>query len=357
MIDMRRTYMAIFLVLLLVVAGCGTSNSNNTNNASSDNATNVGDADKKIRVAYYVNGVLGDKGYLDSVQRGMDNVNQIMGVETKTVIGGSNQADWPAGLETLVSSGKYDIIVVGSGQMIDVTKEIAAKYPKQQFIFFDDVIKDVPNVYSMTYSQSEGSFLAGAFAALVSSSTELQGANPDKLIGFVGGMDIPIVNDFKYGYEQGAQYIDPAFKVVASYVGDFNNAPKAKELSLAQYNTQNVDIIYNVAGGSGLGILEAGAGIGKYSIGVDGNQNVLYPGSVLTSMMKNVEKSIARAFDLYRKGTLPFGTSELLGLKESGVELAKDDLYEQYVPQSIRDRMKEIEGDLINGKIVVKSSL
>ncbi|TJY43330.1 BMP family ABC transporter substrate-binding protein [Cohnella pontilimi] len=344
----------LLLSIVLVLSACGKAN-NNTSPAPGGSAN--APAGKKINAVFYVNGTLGDKGFFDSAQRGMVKAGKELGINVKSVEGGTNQADWAAGLESLVSSKKYDVVVVGTSQMIDIVKDIAARYPDEKFIFFDDVIEGMPNVYSMLYSQSEGSFLAGAFAALVTENTELKAANPDKVIGFVGGMDIPIINDFKAGYEQGAHYIDPGVKVVASYIGDFANAPKGKELALSQFNTQKADIVYQVAGGAGLGALEASKNVGKYSIGVDGNQNPLYPGNVLTSMAKNIDASVVRALGLYQQGTLAFGTNEVLGLKEGGIGLSKDDLYAKYVPKSIQDKMTDIENKLASGEIQVKSIL
>jgi basic membrane protein A len=358
---------ALVMSLVLVLAACGGSGKNNggTTNSeppastSSDNgAKDAAPAGgEQIKAVYYVNSTLGDKSFFDSAQAGMERAVAELGISSKTVEGGINPSDWAAGLEAVVASGNYNVVVVGTSQMIDVTKELAARYPDIKFIFFDSLIEGVPNIYSMLYSQSEGSFLAGAFAAMVTTSTELDNANPDKVVGFVGGMDIPIINDFLSGYEQGAKYVDPDVKVVASYVGDFTSAPKAKELAMAQIDSQKADIIFNVAAGAGLGTLEGANEKGVYSIGVDSNQNPLYPGSVLTSMLKNVDQSIYRAFDLMIKGELPFGTGEVLGMKEGAVGLAKDELYEQYVPQSIKDRMIEIEQKLANGEITVESAL
>ncbi len=333
----------LFLSIALILAACGKSGGSGGKG--------------EISAVYYVNGTLGDKGFFDSAEAGIQEAVKVLGIKAKTVEGGNNQADWEAGLESLVASKDYNVVVVGTSQMTDIVKDLAGRYPDVKFIFFDDVIKDVPNVYSMLYSQSEGSFLAGAFAALITTSTELKGANPDKAIGFIGGMDIPIINDFKAGYEQGAQYVDKDVKVVASYVGDFANAPKAKELTLAQFNTQKADISFNVAGGAGLGLLEAANEKGVYSIGVDMNQNPLYPGSVLTSMLKNVDESVFRAFYLLKKDELKFGVNEVLGMKEGGVGLAKDDLYLLHVPKSIQAKMKEIEDKLSSGEITVKSIL
>ncbi|QJD85761.1 BMP family ABC transporter substrate-binding protein [Cohnella herbarum] len=354
----------IVLSIVLVISGCGNSNNKSSESpaaspSASPSASN-GSAPapaSDINALYYVNSTLGDKSFFDSAQAGMDKAVKELGIKAKTVEGGANSADWASGLEAVVASNKYNVVVVGTSQMIDVTKDLASRYPDIKFIFFDDLIEGVPNVYSMLYSQSEGSFLAGAFAALVTTNTELKGANPEKVVGFVGGMDIPIINDFKSGYEQGAAYVDKDVKVVTSYVGDFVNAPKGKELGLAQIDSQKADIVFGVASAAGLGTLEGANEKGVYSIGVDANQNPLYPGSVLTSMMKNVDQSIFRAFELMVKGELAFGSGEVLGIKEGGVGIAKDEMYEKYVPQSIRDKMTEIEDKLGKGEITVKSSL
>jgi len=345
---------AVLVCIVVALAACG-SQGGAADNEAVNRKEEAGDT--KVKAAFYVNGTLGDKGFFDSAQRGMQRAKEELAIEVKTVEGGPNQADWSAGLESLAAGGQYDVIVAGTIDMSDIVTDIATRYPEQRFIYFDKEIKDVPNVYSMQYSQSEGSFLAGAFAALATQSAELEGANADKVIGFIGGMDIPIINDFRSGYEQGARYVDPEVQVIASYVGDFYNAPKGNEIALAQFQTQQADIIYVAAGGAGLGALEASKAAGKYAIGVDSNQNPLYPGNVLTSMLKNVDVSVFRALDLFRLGEVPFGTSEVLGIQEGGIGLAKDVLYESYVPQSIRTRMTEIEEKLSNGEIRVESIL
>ncbi|MFB9324589.1 BMP family protein [Paenibacillus aurantiacus] len=342
----------VALSIMLTATACGNGDSSSESTPASANGGAA-----KVKVAYYVDGMLGDKGFFDSAQRGVDKAAKELGMDVKTVEGGTNQADWAAGLESLVASNKYDVIVVGTSNMTDIVRELAPRYPDEKFIYFDDNIGDIPNIYSMLYAQSEGSFLAGAFAALVTESTELAAANPEKTIGFIGGMDIPIINDFKAGYEQGAKYVDPDVKVVSSYVGDFANAPKGKELALAQMNGQQADIVFQVAGGAGLGTLEAGNEAGKYTIGVDSNQNALYPGSVLTSMMKNIDASVFRALELFQQGKLEFGKNEVLGIEEGGVGLAKDDLYASKVPQSIQDRMAEIEAKVASGEIKIDSIL
>jgi basic membrane protein A len=311
----------------------------------------------KTKVVHYVSGKIGDKGFFDSAERGMQKAHNVYGYDTSTVVGGERSEEWASGLEKLAASGEYSIILVGTSPMREVVKDLAVRYPKQRFIFYDDRIEGLPNVYSMLYSQSEGSFLAGAFAAMVTEDSGLKGANKEKIIGFIGGMNNDITMDFQEGYEQGAAYIDPEVKVVESYVGDFQNSQKAEKLALQQYRSEGADIIFNVAGRAGLGILKAGHDEGKYTIGVDSNQNPLYPGSVLTSMLKNVDESVFRALSLERSGSLPYGKAEVLGVKEDCIGLARDNLYEQYVPEPIKENMKDIEGKIANGDIRVKSHL
>lgn len=350
----RSMISMLLLAMVLMISACG---SNNSNSGTSSNATESSSSTQsELSVLYFVNATLGDKSFYDSAQAGLDRAVKDFGIQAKTIEGGVNQADWASTLEAAVSTGKYNVVLLGTSQMAEITKELATQYPDIQFIFFDDLLDSNENIYSMLYAQSEGAFLAGAFAALATTSTELSNANADKTIGFIGGMDIPIINDFLSGYKQGAAYVDPSVEVVASYVGDFTSAPKAKELALSQINTQKVDIIFNVASGAGLGTLEGANEKGIYSIGVDSNQNALYPGSVLTSMLKNVDNTVYRAIDLLIKGEIP-KSSEVLGMKEDAVGLAKDELYDQYVPQSIKDKMTEIEQKLASGEIVVKSEL
>jgi basic membrane protein A and related proteins len=353
----------VILVCFGLLAGCFSDSSSNRSpggtGAGEPAATdgNGNTKNKKIRVVHYVSGKLGDKGFFDSAERGLQKANYIYGYDTSTVVGGEHAEEWAAGLEKLAASGVYSIILVGTTPMRDVVIDLARRYPNQRFIFYDDRIEGLPNVYAMSFSQSEGSFLAGAFAAMVTTESELKGTNKDKTIGFIGGMKNEVIADFLDGYKQGAAFIDPEVKIVEDYVGDFLNESRAEKLALQQFRSEGVDIIYNVAGGAGLGILKAGNKVRKYTIGVDSNQNPLYPGSVLTSMLKNLDESVFRALSLERGGNLPYGKWEVLGVKEGCIGIARDKLYEQYVPESIKVNMKDIEGKIANGEIQVLSYL
>ena len=307
-----------------------------------------------LSVVFYANGSFGDNAYFDGNKEGVLRAEKELGVKAKLIEGGSDQADYQPAIEALAVSGEYDIIVTLTGKTSDIVLELADKYPEQDFFVMDTTMTEVrPNIFNAMYNQCEGSFLAGAFAALVTTSTELEGSNPDKVIGFIGVMDSPTINDFYDGYEQGAHYVDSEIEVLKSYVGDAVNAPKAKELAMAMYNSQNADIIFNVGASAGLGTLEAGNEAGKYTIGVDINQNGIYPGSVLTSMLKTSGTGIYNAIELYQKGELEMGTSQLWGIKENCIGLATDELYEQYVPDSIKQEMEKITTALMNGEIEV----
>ena len=337
-----RTLLTLCMLMIIMISGCRQAKST------------ISDAND-IDVAFYVAGILGDEDYFDDAKRGLEKARDELGINIKVVEGGVNQTDWAAGFESLVASEKYDVVLTGTSAMMDITKDVANRYEDQKIIFFDDKIEGIDNVYSMHYSTNEGAFIAGVFAALVTTSDELEGANDEKVIGFLGGMDIPVIENFRVGYEQGAHYVDEEVDIVASYVGDWTNAAKAKELALAMYNTQKVDIAYNVAGGSGFGLCEASYEIGKYSIGVT-EQPKLYPGSTLLAVNTKLGESIFRSIDLYTKDELEFGGAELLGVGEGIIQVDKNDLYEKHVPEGIREELDAVIKDFEAGEIEVLSA-
>jgi basic membrane protein A len=218
------------------------------------------------------------------------------------------------------------------------------------------------NVYSILYAQNEGSFLVGALAAMVTSS-DMPKANSEKVIGFLGGMDIPVINDFKVGYIQGAQYVDPDVKVLVSYANSFSDPGKGKELVLAQYE-QGADIAFNVAGETGIGLLDAAKDKDRYAIGVDSDQYFLFQetdpdkaANIVTSMMKNVDDSLYRAIKLHLEGNLPVGEAEVLGIAEGGVGVADNENYQKLIPAEFREKVKELEEKIVSGEIAIETAI
>jgi basic membrane protein A len=329
--------------------------------------------DEPLRITYVVNGVLGDKSFFDSGQRGMDMIMDEYDAEVNTVELGIDPANWESGLlDAMADSDSYDILVAGTFQMIDYLAAHAHEYPDKTFIFFDApmpydnpevCVEGCANVYSITYNQNEGSFLAGVFAAAASSvgalGEEFAGAAP--VIGSVGGQDIPVINDFMVGYEQGACLVNPETTSLVQYAGGWNDPARGKEIALAMYE-QGASIVFQIAGGTGVGVFEAAAEQGRYAIGVDSDQATIILDTdpdqaerILTSMMKNVDLSLFRAIGLYIDGELPLGTAEGLGIAEQGVGLAVNDIYSEATPQEVQDLIAAVEEAVIAGDITVNT--
>lgn len=321
------------------------------------------------RVLNLINGTLGDKSFFDSAERGMVMVQEKLGLETKTIEMGYNPSEWKPTLEDMSNSGMYDLIVVGTWQMVDTLAEIAPYYPEITYIIYDTSMPfengNLDNVYAMTYKQNEGSFLAGALAAMVSTNADFEYSDSgSKLIGMLGGMDIAVINDFLVGYIEGAQYVDPEIRVTTSYVGAWNDPAKGKEFTLAMYR-QGADVVFAVAGETGNGVLEAAKEMDRWSIGVDSDMQLIYEekdmdivNHMLTSMLKNVDQSVYRAVELYLNDELPLGTTEALGLKEGAVGLANNKYFDKFLEENpdIAERLDELEQMILEGDILVSSA-
>jgi basic membrane protein A len=324
----------------------------------------AGFAAPKLRVVLYLNGTLGDKSFFDSANRGVQRVGKELPVTVKTIEGGYDSSRWEPDLAQLAESN-WDVVIAGTWQLQEALEKLAPKYPAKKFITFDTSVTyskgGLDNVYSILYKQNEGSFLVGALAAMVTNS-RMPLANGQKVVGFLGGMDIPVINDFKVGFEQGAKYVDPKMQVLVSYVGSFSDAAKGKELMLAQYD-QGADIAFNVAGQAGLGLLDAAKDKKRYAIGVDSDQYLLFKDSdpekasyIVTSMLKNVDYSLFRAIKGTLDGSITYGAAEALGIKDGGIGVAENDNFSKLISPDIRSKIKALEKKIISGEIKVDTA-
>ncbi len=326
--------------------------------------------DEPLRVVSVVNGVLGDKSFFDSAERGMEAIADEYDIEIDTVELGIDPANWESGLLDVMSqSDTYDILIAGTFQMIDFMAANAHRYPDKHFMFYDapmpydnaDVcVEGCANVYSMTYAQNQGSFLAGVYAAAITTSM-MEGTNDAAIIGAVGGQQIPVIDDFIVGYEQGACLVNPETQSIVQYAGNWNDPARAKEITLAMYE-QGADIVFQIAGGSGVGVFEAAQEQSRFAIGVDSDQAVIVAETdpdqaerILTSMLKNVDNSIFRAVTLHLEGTLPYGSSESLGIPEGGVGIAKNEFYDAATSDEIKAMVEAAEAAVVNGDIEVQT--
>lgn len=255
-----------------------------------------------------------------------------------------NDAQREQALRQFARRGANPIVVPGFswGAALET---VAPEFPDTNFAIIDMVV-DAPNVRSVIFDEHTGSFLVGALAALKSESGQ---------VGFVGGMDIPLIHKFFCGYAQGAMAVNPDIEVYENYTGTtpaaWNDPVTAGELAKAAFD-RGADVVYAAAGGSGLGVLQAAADTGNLAIGVDSNQNYIQPGSVLTSMLKRVDVAVANAFSDQMNGEWTSGF-QVMGLGNEGVGYAIDEYNEDLITDEMRETVADLSAKIQSGEIVV----
>ncbi|KWX77270.1 BMP family ABC transporter substrate-binding protein [Paenibacillus jilunlii] len=362
---MKKNVLALLLLAVMVlVTACGNNSSGNGNAANTGTNAEGGEAaaGDKLKVVLLIPGTLGDKSFFDAANSGLQKVKTELGAETKVVEMGADKTKWEPTFNDIAAED-WDVVISGGSEITEMFNATAEANPDKKFINYDTDIEEAPeNMYNMSYSTNEVSFLAGAVAALATQSN-MPNANKENVIGFVGGMDIPGINAFLVGYIQGAQYVDPEVKVAVSYAGDFVNPAKGKELSLIQYNS-GVDVIFNVAGGTGLGIFDAAKEKTKYAIGVDSDQAMLLKDTdsakanlIVTSAIKKIDMAILGAVKKLQDGTLEMGKRDVLGFVEDGVGIAENDIYKNVFPADLQAKVEEVKQKLISKEIKVDNAM
>ncbi len=356
----KKKIIASFLAMGLSVSMMVGCSSNNEESASNETSSD------KVKVKLLVTGALGDKGFNDSANAGIEKIKSQFSdkVEVEVVEMGFDQSKFEPSLID-ASESDADVIITGGWDMKEHVENTAELYQDKKYIVYDTDVNydeyDLQNVYSMTYKQNEAGFLAGALASLVTTS-DMEFANEEKKIGFVGARDTSaVINDFLVGYIDGAKFIDKDVKVEVSYVGSFTDTAKAKELTLAQYNN-GVDVVFTSAGPASAGSVEAAKDSKKYVIGVDSDQALAYEGKeeqsyIISSALKKVDNSLVDAMDKYLNDSLEFNTHVELGVKEDAVGLAENKIYEEKVKEEIRTKVNEVNEELKNDKIKVETAI
>ena len=260
----------------------------------------------------------------------------------------ANNAQIEQGMRKLVDKGASVVVAMGFA-MADAVGTVAAEYPDVNFTIIDVGWLDGKNIQQIEFREQEGSFLVGMIAAMKSESGT---------IGFVGGMEIPLIKRFFAGYEQGARYINSSIKIIENYTGTtneaWNNPTKGAELAKAQID-KGADVVYHAAGGTGIGVLQAAADAGVYGIGVDKNQNHLHPGSVLTSMLKRVDNAVYDAFQSTMDGSYKTGVFSY-GLAEEGVGWSLDEHNMGLITGEMVYRTTKAREDIMSGKIIIENT-
>ncbi len=300
----------------------------------------------------------GDKSFNDGAYLGADSATKLLQARVQFIEPGDG-SDREAGLRLLAAERRALVVGVGFIFSDDLT-ELAREYPDVSFAGVDfalsidskgSVIAPPPNVAALKFREEEGAFLVGAMAALVGGS---------KKLGFLGGMDIPLIHKFEAGYKAGVLHVCSDCTVIAQYAGvtpeAFRNPSKGKELALSQYQ-QGVKVIFHASGSTGLGMFEAARAMGRghYGIGVDADQYSEAPGFVLTSMVKGVDNVVYDTIRRVKDGTFQGGIFSY-GLKEKGVGYVYDDNNKALIPDKVRTQLLELERDIVAGKIKVPST-
>ncbi len=299
-------------------------------------------ADIKPAIVYDLGGRF-DKSFNEGVYNGAEKFKKDTGVEYRD-FEITNDAQREQALRKFARGGFNPIIAVGFSHGAAVEK-VAGEYPDTSFTIIDMVV-DKPNVNSIVFKEHEGSYLVGVLAAMASESGK---------VGFVGGMDIPLIRRFACGYVGGVKAAKGNAEVFQNMTGTtgaaWSDPVKGGELAKSQFG-RGADVVYHAAGGTGLGVLQAAADAGKLGIGVDSNQNHLHPGKVLTSMLKRVDIAAYTTFESAMKGTFKPGV-QVMGLAEGGVGWALDDNNKGLLNDAMMAAVKQASDDIISGKIKV----
>ena len=299
-------------------------------------------ADDKPAIVFDIGGKF-DKSFNESMYNGSEKFKTESGIaygEFEI----ANEAQREQAIRNFADQGYSPIIAAGFAQAAAVEK-VAKEYPDLKFAIVDMVV-DLPNVKSIVFNEHEGSYLVGMLAAMASKTGK---------VGFVGGMDIPLIRKFACGYVQGVKAVSPNTTVFQNMTGDtgaaWNDPVKGGELTKGQI-AQGADVIYHAAGGTGVGVLQAAADNGALGIGVDANQNFLHPGKVLTSMLKRVDVAVYNVMKSGKDGTFAAGI-EALGVAQDGVGYAMDENNKSLVTADMQAKVEAAKADIISGKLMV----
>lgn len=311
------------------LTGCG-SNTESTNNGSD-----------KVTVAM-VSDVAGinDQSYNQSAWEGLERAKKELGIEIK-YLESQQDSDYATNVETLADE-EVDLIIGVGSKLADTIKDAAENYPDQKFAIIDETYDEIPsNVKSVLFESEQASYLVGLIAGKMSET---------KNVGFIGGLDIPVINTFKYGYMAGVKAADANCEIQAQYANSFNDQAKGKAIT-NQMISKGADVVFTAAGDVGTGSMEAIKEANKYGIGVDRDQSDLAPQNILTSAIKRVDVGMYETVKELVEGKFQGGTSTTYGLEQNGIGIA--DTTSNLVPQDVLDFVNEKIEELKAGKISV----
>ena len=303
-------------------------------------------ADFKAAVIYDLGGKF-DRSFNEAAYNGAEMFRAETGISYRD-FEPTNEAQFEQALRRFARRRHDLVVAVGISYAVPL-RNVAREFPDQRFVVIDARV-DAPNVQAILFKEHEGSYLVGILAAMSSKSGT---------IGFIGGMDIPLIRRFALGYRQGARSVTPGIKILENMVGTtgaaWNDPIKGGELARSQYS-RGADVIFSAAGPTGLGVIQAARDEGRLAIGVDSNQNHIQPGYVLTSMLKRVDLAVYRALMAALDGSWAPGI-EVLGLAEGGVDYALDEHNAALISAEMRAAVEAAKAAIISGQVVVRDAM
>jgi len=305
----------------------------------------------EVKVAYITSrGGLGDLSWNDTGFAGVTKAAQDFGVTVRVI-----ESPDPVGMgEKLLRDAAragFNIVITMEYAHLTVLPAVAKDFPNTLFVMLNYII-DAPNVASIIFYEHEGSFLAGALAAMVVSNTSIPGIRGNKIIGVIGGTKSLGIDKFIVGYQEGAHYIDPEIQVLVAYSESFGDPAKGRELALAMFNA-GADVVYQVAGATGMGVIQAAKETGHYAIGVDTDQDYIAPEHVLTSVLKRADIALYTVIKDYVEGRNPGGKVYHMNLKNGGVGLSEMKYTRHIIPAEYIAKIEELTQKILRGEIVV----
>ncbi len=327
--------LALMVLVSLFVSACGGGGD------EAAGGSGGGDSDFKAAVVFDTAG-LGDQSFNDSANRGLEQAKTELGIEGQGYET-SQPSDYEPSLSQAPAQGADITFAIGF-LMTDALTNAAPQNSSAKYGIIDSVVES-DNVASLVFKEEEGSFLVGVVAGLMTESNK---------IGFIGGLEVPLIKKFEVGFKAGVQTVNPDAEVLVTYAGSFNDPGKGKEIALSQY-ADGADVIYHASGGTGIGMFQAAEekGEGFWAIGVDSDQYELAPGNVLTSMMKRVDTAVFETIKAAKEGNFQSGIT-VFGLKEDGVGLSPTT--DKNTPKEVIDQANALGEKIIAGEFTVPTT-
>ena len=333
-------------------AGAGSAQTAKAAGASEDGPSGEGAEGAAHIGIIFTEAGLGGNSFNDLALEGVKRAAQDYGI-TYDEVEPKSVSDEEIIQDEMAASGDYDLIICVGAEQVDALTNVASTYPEQRFALLD-ATSDLSNVASYSCKEQEGAFLAGALAALAKQEKIDEKLGDGMTIGFIGGVDNPLINRFAAGYKAGAEYIEPEMKVLVDYAGGFNDPTTAKTIANT-FVEKGADVIFHAAGASGMGMFQAAEEKGFVAMGVNLNQNSIAPDYIMASMLKKLDSCAYHAITSVVEGTYT-GENQTLGLSDGGVDVTVEESNIQ-VSEDILARMNELKEKIIAGEIEVPSEL